>query len=322
MNGTAGRAVVAAPATIANLGPGFDVFGLCMDGPEDIVSVEFGPGSGSVRVSCRSPLPLPSDPERNAASRAAMALLRAAGADLAHMDVSVSVEKGIRPGSGLGSSGASAIGGAYAAALALSKENSATPNKRSNILRAAAEGEAAASGAPHLDNVAPCLLGGFTIVAPHLEELALRIEPPKMTVAVALPDVVVETRAARAVLPPEVGRAAAVENLSLAASLVHAVETGDLVTLGKCLGDALAVPYRKRLIPGYDLVREAAIAAGALGFSISGSGPAVFAVCDGSARRVAAAMADTFRGAGTGCTTWTASPGRGARVLEVAERSR
>ena len=255
---------VSVPATIANFGPGFDVFGLCLEKPRDFIRVEL---SDEIEVKVKG-YKVPEEPDKNVASVSALSLLRQAGVE---SGFKMRLEKGIRPKSGLGSSGASALGGALAVARLLDIEN------REIILRAALEGERAASGSPHGDNVVPALFGGFVVLKSLFPLEVFKIDA-KLKLVVVLPEVEVSTKRAREVLPKYVPLSDAVRNLALASSLVLALENGDIEEVGKLLDDYLAIPYRKPIIPWFDKVREAALESGAYGLSISGSGPAVFAL--------------------------------------------
>ena len=255
---------VSVPATIANFGPGFDVFGLCLEKPRDFIRVKL---SDEIEVKVKG-YKVPEEPDKNVASVSALFLLREVGVE---SGFKMKIKKGIRPKSGLGSSGASALGGALAIARLLDIED------KEIILRAALEGERVASGSSHGDNVVPALFGGFVILKSLFPLEVFKIDA-KLKLAVVLPEVEVSTKRAREVLPKYVPLSDAVRNLALASSLVLALESGDIEEVGKLLDDYLAIPYRKPIIPWFDRVRKAALESGAYGLSISGSGPAVFAL--------------------------------------------
>jgi len=291
-------AVARAPATIANLGPGFDCMGLALAGLGDEVEASWAAGSDTRLESIEGigARDLPLDPKRNCASVAARAVLRLAGEK---RGVTLRLRKGLAGGSGLGSSSASSVAGAVAVHRLLGGALS-----HEDLLLAALRGEEAASGAAHADNVAPALLGGLVIVRSLDPVEWIRVEvPARACFAVVRPHRVVRTEDARRVLPAQVSLAAAIDNCRNAAALALAVERGDLALWGRATLDRIAEPARAHLLPGLEEARAAARTAGALGFSVSGSGPALFALCDGTAvaRRAAAAMAQVFRRAGTGC---------------------
>lgn len=304
------KAAVSVPATIANFGPGFDSFGLCLDSPRDLVTLRRST-AGSFKVDVKGKGPVPSDPSRNTASYAAVKLAEAVGCD--DIGFSMTVKKGMKPGSGIGSSAASSVGGALAMASILGVKD------KELVLEAAAMGEELISGVRHFDNVAAALFGGFTVVTDAGRRTILQIRPPRFQVVVVIPDVTVETRKARAVLPEKVPIGDAVCNLSLASGMVHAMMKKDIRSIASHLDDTLSVPYRKTLLPGYDAVRESALAAGALGVSIGGSGPAVFAIAQGNASRIRLAMTKAFKAsAGLGSESFITVPGTGAKVESLS----
>lgn len=225
------------------------------------------------------------------------------------------ITKGIRPGSGIGSSAASSVGAALAMAVALDYGA-----KDDELIQASSMGEKMASGTAHIDNVTASLLGGFTIVSSRSPVEAIAIPPdqlPDFHVAIAMPELVLETRRSRAVIPKTIPLESAVENISYASSMIYALMRKDRAALGKYLKDSLVVPYRKPLIPGYDRVQKAAMEAGALGVSISGAGPAVFAIADDGAYEIAKSMEAAFKSAGFKSQSFVTKPGRGAEVLEA-----
>lgn len=298
--------VVSSPATIANFGPGFDCFGLCLEQPRDIISMSRKTGN-RVIVRTLGRHKVPTDPERNTASHAAMRLAELCGCG--GVGFSMTIRKGTRPGSGLGSSAASAVGGAVAMAALLCVRD------RELMLEAAGMGEEVVAGSRHFDNVAAALYGGFTVVSDQRTRTVLQIRPPPFKVVVALPEIQVETRKARDILPDELPLGDAVCNLGWASGMVHAIMRRNVKSIGTYMDDRLALPYRRSLVPAFDEVRESALEAGALGFSIGGSGPAVFAVATANAQRIRRAMVDAFRSnAGLKAESFITVPGKGAKV--------
>jgi homoserine kinase len=289
-----------APATVANLGPGFDILGLALSGPGDTVTARRVSGHG-VRLAAieGDGGRLSLDPLTNTAAVAATATLRRAGLDMA---VELTLRKGLPIGSGLGSSAASAAAAAFAVNLL-----AGAPLRRADLVGPCLEAEEAVSGR-HADNVAPALLGGLLLVR-SLDPLDLvRLPvPPELRVVVATPEHEVSTRDARAAMPAQVPLADAVRTSANLAALVSACHSGDIALLGRSLVDSVATPARLPLIPGARAVLAAALDAGALGSGISGSGPTLFALCrsDRSAREAAAAMRDAFARAGLRSTTAT-----------------
>jgi len=289
------RKTAVAAATVANLGPGFDVLGLCLEGPRDRVTAELTTTGVIELVDVTGPsevvAKLSGKALDNCAGVAAKAVLDVfapgAGARLW-------LDKGLPLGSGLGSSAASSVAGAVAVAACIDPD---LPKEM--LFPATREGERLATGTPHPDNVAPALFGGIVAClqadGEQVDIVTLPVPRALMVVCVK-PDFEVRTADARAVLPKDVPMGDAVKNLGMMAGLVKALASGDLALLGRCLDDRLATPYRKRLIPGYEDAVEAAAKAGALGSGISGSGPAMFALCGDrdDALAVADAMVEAF----------------------------
>jgi homoserine kinase len=288
---------VFAPATVANVGPGFDSFGFAIDGLGDTVRVSpcATPGVHLASVSgdhgklSRAVLD-------NTAGKAAWALWQSSGAAAASLGISLDIVKGLPLCSGLGSSAASAVAGA-AAAMWFLCERDGRPYDDALVLDAALAGEAVASGDAHADNVAPCLWGGFTIVRPGKPPAVARFVPSlALAVVVVTPKLEISTKAARQALPKEVPLHAAVSNWANAATLVLALTRGDATLIRPALQDVIVEPCRARLIPGFDEAKAAALAAGAYGCSISGSGPTLFALAANAAfaRAAGDAMAQVF----------------------------
>lgn len=295
------RVTASAAASVSNLGPGYDVLGLCLGTPRDRVTVE-RTDRGIVELvevtGDRGRLPRAAS--ENCAGIAAKVVLDRFGPPGA--GVRLWLHKGLPLGSGLGSSGASAVAAALATCALVSPD---TP--REALLSACREGERHATGSPHPDNVAPSLLGGLvacvarpTLTDPEAIEVVRLPIVEGLWIAAVKPDVEVRTAEARAVLPASVPMADVVANLGAMASLVAGLAAGDLAQVGRSLTDRIATPYRRDLIPGYDAVVDAASRAGAVGAGISGSGPTVFALVQGAelAHRVAERMVQAFGVAG------------------------
>ena len=307
---------VSAPASVSNLGPGFDVFGLALERPGDEVVARAVPGNGvvSLRVTGDGGR-VPADPLRNAAALALQGVLDRLDSDAG---VAIELRKGIPLASGLGGSAASAVAGAVAADALLGGRLD-----RTALLECALIGESGGSGANHADNLAPSLAGGFVLVLPGRPPRIVELPAPvDLTVAVAHPAIEVETREARAILGDTVPLEAGVRQWGNAAGIVAGLFREDWELIARCLCDAVAEPVRARLVPGFEAVREAALRAGAAGAGLSGSGPSVFALCRGraTAEMAAAAMAAAFRmEAGLASDTVVSAVNRlGARVLETA----
>jgi homoserine kinase len=260
-----------APASIANLGPGFDVFGIALEDLGDTITLVVVPEKG-VRVSIVGV---------DADSIPVNAVENSAGAVLNHFiekhhpdhGFRVNIEKGVPPGKGMGSSGASAA--AVTHAICILEELTLSQKER---IRLAAMGEAAITGSPHADNVSPSLLGGFCIIGPDYE--VTRLDPPDVEIVVVTPEVHYEnkTRLARSLLPEKVGLKEAVFNIGNSARMTAAVAIGDPVLFGRSIRDKMIEPYRAKMIPNFWGVKKAALDAGAYGCSIAGGGPSLFAV--------------------------------------------
>jgi len=262
-----------APASLSNLGPGFDVLGLALTSPEEYVAIQLREDQ-EIHVHCTGPYGarLPEDPSKNIALKAALAVREKQNA---HTGFDLEVFKEVPPGSGLGSSGASAAAGTAAANEAFGGKLSI-----SQMLAIAADAESLASGTKHLDNVAPSLLGGFVAVTNQEkpEVVSLRF-PGDWSLAIVLPHVTVHTSEARAVLPPSVPMNDALANVRNMVGLLKATEEANLEAFAHHLEDHLALPYRMALTPYLKDVQAAAFQATGMKLQISGSGPAVFAAC-------------------------------------------
>ncbi len=302
-----------ASATIANVGPGFDVFALAIRGPSDQVAI---------RPAARDSLTVEgvgaeSIPTKFSDNTAGIVIDALRGATRIKQSLEVRVRKGIPPGRGLGSSAASCA----AAALAFLK---AFPKSKAlgvaGVLHAAVEGEAAVAGR-HYDNIAGALLGGFVAVASS-EPLILTREPVsrRIALAIAIPDIILRTADMRQVLPEIVPLRDAVANVGRAATLALALSRGDVLLAGRCLEDRLAEPARAPFLPGFAEAKAAALAAGATGFAISGSGSTVFALARNRliAGIAAEAMCDAFEARGHHAAPLVTSVDNSVPLREVA----
>ncbi|MEO6487642.1 MAG: homoserine kinase [Thermoanaerobaculia bacterium] len=282
------KATVFAPGSIGNVGPGFDVLGLAIDGIGDIVTVELTDGDARVdSVTGLDAELVPLDPTKNVAVVAATAWLRAARIDKRPI---VSIQKGLPVSGGLGGSAASSVGGAYGAALAANAVHS--PEE---VMFAALEAESTVAGR-HLDNIAPCTMGGLTLVRSldPLDVVPVRV-PPQWALVLLTPKVRVQTKQARAILPELWPRSSWVQQMANTSSLVLAFTNEDGELLRRSLDDLYAEPLRANLIPNFREVKRAALHAGALGCSISGSGPTIFAITREPDEICAAAMSAAMR---------------------------
>ena len=302
-----------APASSANLGSGFDVFGMAIEGPGDYIKVQ---RNGLQELRIRSITGdggrLSRNVEENTAGVALMSYLNALNESYGF---DVWIRKKLPLGSGLGSSAASAVAAVFAANELLGR-----PMKKHELIRWAAEGERVASGAVHADNIAPSMLGGITLVRSLEEDEIISLPVPSdLHVVIVHPHVEVKTSDARKVLPSSVPLKTAIRQWSNTASLVAACYTNDIRLFGRSMEDLVAEPARKTLIPHYEEAKAAALASGALGCSISGAGPSILAVSNNEI--TASAIGKVFRGiykkASLGCDVYVTRVDRkGARVIQ------
>jgi homoserine kinase len=267
-----------APATIANLGCGFDVAGMAIDSTGDVLRIEIEPGSG-LSIENASGVALPTDIEENVTTPAVRALLNAYVNERGGSDqrVHIAILKKILPGSGIGSSAASSAGAVYGLNELLGR-----PFSPRRLVEFAMEGESLiGGGARHADNVAPAILGGVVLIRGYepLDIVQLPV-PGNFYASVVRPHITVTTREGRGVLPREIPLKTAVTQWGNVGGLVAGLALGDIALVGRSMKDVVAEPVRKRFIPGYDELKAALFDAGAAGANIAGSGPAVFAVCD------------------------------------------
>ena len=273
------------PATIANLNCGFDVLGLALEGVGDVMHFAKTKTPGIHLNQSRGP-ELPLDPEKNVAGVAALALCKAL--DIKH-GFEIEIEKYIKPGSGIGSSAASAAGAVWGINELLGR-----PLSRKQLIPFAMEGEKLASDVAHADNVAPALLGGFTLVRSYepLDVLSLPA-PDKLVATVIHPQLELKTADARKLLKSQVPLQKAIQQWGNLGGLVAGLYEEDYELIGRSLQDVIVEPSRSLLIPGFDDLRNASMLAGALGCGISGSGPSVFALSKG--KKTALAVAESMR---------------------------
>lgn len=308
-----------APATVSNLGPGFDCLGLAVHGPGDTVRARRREQPGVVLSKITGDGGrLPLEPTRNTACVAVAAMLERLGLTHSH-GVELELDKGLPLGSGLGSSGASACAALLASAAALELQVGSEA-----MIEAARRGEAVACGSPHPDNVAPAILGGIVLIVGAdaglgsgwpLRLVSLPV-PEDLRLAIYTPGCEVNTADARAVLPRSVGLDAVVRQSARLGLLVHALHTGDLALLGEAIVDDLVEPARAHLIPGFLDAKTNALEAGALACSISGAGPTCFALSDSDERAAALLeiLDEAFTHAGVAGQGRVEQVGPGARL--------
>ena len=271
------RASAFAPATVANVGVGFDIMGFALSAPGEIVTVERTIDARTVVINPIADFPeLPLDPARNTATAGLVRLLedRKAGFGLR-----VTLQKQIPVGSGMGGSAASAAAAIVAAAALMKKKLS-----DEELFEYAMIGEEVASGSRHGDNIAPCLFGGLTYVRSMRPARWTKIKTPStLRCVVILPRLSVNTKAARKLLSPHVALPKVIEQSGNLAGFILGCIKSDMKLIGESLRDVMIEPQRAQLIPGFFELQKTALELGALGCSISGSGPAVFALVSGPA---------------------------------------
>jgi homoserine kinase len=276
------------PASIANVGPGFDIMGFAIDNPGDKIVLETI-REGSHRILNKTEFDLPLDPEKNAATVSLSAFLKHIGSRQKFL---VTFLEKIQPGSGIGSSAASSAGSVFGANLILNE-----PLSRKELVPFAMKGEQAASGSAHADNVAPVILGGFVLIRSYDPLDLIEIpSPADLFCTVIHPEIQLATKESRRILKGNVPLNLAVTQAGNAAGLITGLLRSDYNLIRNSLHDVIAEPARSFLIPGFDKLKEASMKAGALGSSISGSGPSVFSLCKGrkSAEAVAKSLKKVF----------------------------
>ncbi len=292
---------VFAPASIGNVGPGFDALGLAVAGLGDAIEAEKIPNG--IELSVENGGTLPSDPLKNTAGVAASETLKLIGNP---GGVRLKLIKGLPNGSGLGSSAASAAAAAFAVNALYGEKLS-----RAELVAPATAAEASVSGGFFADNTAPALLGGAVLIR---SKDPLDVAPlgtiETLRIALVTPAIEVLTKNARAVLPKTVPMEGFVANMANAAGIAAAFLKNDYALFARSLRDVVIEPHRAGLIPGFAAARKAAFDAGADGFAISGSGPTVFAVTDddGKAERIRAAVTAAFAAAGVKSSGRVARP--------------
>ena len=310
------NAVGKAFCSSANLGAGFDVFGLALNKYSDTVRIRLTSGT-KIRIFVKGMLGrnIPRQTDKNSAGPPAIAMLKKAGLK---RGLEITIEKSVPQGLGLGSSGTTAAACAKALDHLLDLRLS-----NDELVRIASLGEKAVAGTAHADNVAASILGGFSIVyGSPVRAISLK-PPPNLTGVVVSPRLAVgrqKTLNARRIIPRKIGLEKAILNIGMASAIVAGFAKGDIGMIGTGMEDEIAEPYRERLIPGFSEVRRAALEAGAAGVSISGAGPSVIAIVDRKhhdSRRVGRAMLRSFASKGVRSAWFVASPAQGATIIEA-----
>jgi homoserine kinase len=279
------------PATVANLVCGFDILGMALEEPYDVMKLKLV-DKPVVRISNKDQYNLPTDAEKNVAGVVLLEIIKQTGEQFGF---ELEIEKRIKPGSGLGSSAASAAGAAFAANYLLGSRFS-----KDEEVQFAMVGEKLASGVKHADNITPCLLGGVTLIRSIHPLDIIKLNAPHLFVTVVHPQIEVKTSDARQILRKEVLLKDAIRQWGNIAGIVAGFEKGDTALIGRSLEDVIIEPVRSILIPGFDEIKNKSKEAGALGGGISGSGPSVFMLSENEtvADEVERIMQQTFTALG------------------------
>jgi len=299
---------VAAPSSTANLGPGFDVFGLAVDAFYDEITLTKTKTKGVTIVTEDN---IPTNPDKNTAGLVVKNMIK----KFKTMDgIEIKIKKNVPAGYGMGSSAASAA----AAAVAFDKLYQLKLDKNL-LVEFAGTGEKASAGSIHYDNVAASVLGGFVIVKTDPLDI-IKIDPPNnLRMCIAVPRLKVpkrKTKVSRSVIPKKISLASSTKNLSNATAIVVGFMNKDPELIGKSIKDMIVEPARKHMIPGFSKVKENALKAGAYGVTISGAGPSVIAFSKSSQdlKKISQAMTKGFESAKLECQTIICKPSIGAKI--------
>ncbi|APY12865.1 homoserine kinase [Seonamhaeicola sp. S2-3] len=261
------------PATVANVSCGFDVMGFCLDSIGDEMVIRKVEKKG-IHITKIEGFDLPYEAEKNVSGVSALAMYNAINVDFGF---EIEIYKKIKPGSGIGSSAASAVGSVFGMNELLGR-----PFNKTQLTEFAIKGEALASKCEHADNLAPAMFGGFALVKSVSPLEILEIPAPKDLYATIIhPQIEIKTSESRALLPKEVALQDAITQWANFGSLIHGLHTNNYQVIKNALHDVIVEPHRSKLIPCFAEVKEAAIKAGALGSGISGSGPSIFSLSKG-----------------------------------------
>lgn len=308
------KIAVKAPSTIANLGPGFDVFGISLDKPFDIVKIE-AIEKRQLIIELRGPYSkdISNNPSENSAGLAATSFLNFSSI---RSGLRIIIEKRIPAGMGLGSSGASAAAVAYAL-----NQLFKTRLDDERLIGIAAHGEKASSGVEHADNVAPAIKGGFVIIKSYMPLKIVSLRPPRdLILCICMPKIRVEpkkTGFARRLIPNAIELKNVTHNIGHASTLAVGFAIGDTDMIGSGMLDSIVEPARAQMIPGYHEVRKLALQAGALGVAICGAGPSMLAITNSvnRVRKITDAMMAGFSRGGAESESFVARPGSGVEKI-------
>ena len=305
---------IKAPATVANMVCGFDILGFAVNDPYDEMEMRWVARTEqepSVVIINLDEYNLPTEPEKNVAGAALLALLEEY--DKTNIKFEVKINKRIKPGSGVGSSAASSAGAVVGANYLLGNIFS-----KDDLVRFAMNGEKVASGVKHADNITPCITGGVSLIRSIYPLDIIQLQSPPLFVTVVHPQIEVKTSDARQILRKEVLLKDAIKQWGNIAGLVAGFEKGDTDLIGRSLEDVIIEPVRSILIPGFDEIKTRSKEAGALGGGISGSGPSIFMLSkeETTAKNVETIMQEVFHRLGIEYKTYvTAISKQGVEVI-------
>ncbi len=261
------------PATVANVGCGYDILGFCLDSVGDDMIIRKVNKKG-IFITQIDGFELPYEAENNVAGVSALALYNSLNLDFGF---EIEINKKIKPGSGIGSSAASAVGSVFGINHLIGN-----PYSKNELIKFALKGEAIASGEEHADNIAPAIMGGFTLVRSTNPVDIISLPFPENLYATILhPQIEIKTSDSRSLVPSKVSLTDVISQLSSLGSFIHALHISNYDLLGKSIKDLIAEPKRMKLIPYYENLKDIAVKSGSLGTSISGSGPSIFSLSKG-----------------------------------------
>ena len=300
---------IKAPSSTANLGPGYDVFGLALNAFYDQVQITKKEKGIKIITSDL----IPSNPQKNTAGLVAKNMIKKFRIN---DGVEIKIKKGVPVGFGMGSSAASAA----ATAVAMNKLFNLNLDSNS-LIKFAGMGEKASAGTVHYDNVAASVLGGFVIVRTNPLDV-IKIDPPKdLALCIAIPKIAVpakKTKVSRSVIPSKIKISDSILNLANAAAIVTGFMKKDSILIGKSIIDVIVEPARQHLIPGFSRVKKNALNAGALGVTISGAGPSViaFATSSSNLKKISSSMTKGFASVNKKSETIICKPSNGASIIK------
>ena len=261
------------PATVANVGCGYDILGFCLDSVGDDMIIRKVNKKG-IFITQIDGFELPHEAEKNVAGVSALALYNTLNLDFGF---EIEISKKIKPGSGIGSSAASAVGSVFGINHLIGN-----PYSKNELIKFALKGEAIASGEEHADNIAPAIMGGFTLVrSTNPVDIISLPFPENLYVTILHPQIEIKTSDSRSLVPSKISLTDVILQLSSVGSFIHALHTSNYDLLGKSIKDLIAEPKRMKLIPYYENLKDITIKSGSLGTSISGSGPSIFSLTKG-----------------------------------------